>query len=133
MKKIFIHFGCHKTGTTSIQKFFIENTDRLNKVDFDYMHKPNGRHTELGQCVLRNKVINATTPVPKRHELRKKTQNEISHFLTNSKHSNFIFSDEGLDFIRMQAEIDQLIKLFPENYKLIPLLCIREKEDWKKS
>ncbi len=43
-KKIFIHIGQHKTGSTSIQQALINNSDTLKKYNlFYYNKKPNGR------------------------------------------------------------------------------------------
>jgi len=150
MQKIYIHFGCHKTGTTSLQRFFAKNTYRLRHFDFDYMPIPmgekrkayqgaHGRHVELGECAVRYPVTIIANPKQagtrglSRKGLIKQTKDNIAEFLDKSTYNNFIFSDEGLDYIRTQKEIDDLVYLFPSDCELVPILTLREKEDWIES
>lgn len=45
MKKLFLHIGTHKTGTSSIQKTLVAEEKKLNKLCFRYLYeskiKPN--------------------------------------------------------------------------------------------
>jgi hypothetical protein len=150
MQKIYIHFGCHKTGTTSLQRFFTKNTYRLRHFDFDYLPTPigekrkphqsaHGRHVELGECAVRYPVTIIANPKRagtrglSRKGLIKQTKDYIAEFLDKSTYNNFIFSDEGLDYIRTQKEINDLVHLFPSDCELVPVLTLREKEEWIES
>ena len=150
MQKIYIHLGCHKTGTTSLQRFLAKNTYRLRSFDFDYMPTPigekrkpyqsvSGRHVELGECAVRYPVTIITNPKRtgvgglNKKDLIKQTKDYIAEFLGESAYNNFIFSDEGLDYIRTQKEIDDLVYLFPSDCELIPILTLRDKEEWIES
>ena len=37
MKKIYLHIGCEKTGTTSLQRFLLENGELLDKAGLSYL------------------------------------------------------------------------------------------------
>tara|TARA_Y100000588_G_scaffold105214_1_gene114924 strand:+ start:6872 stop:7549 length:678 start_codon:yes stop_codon:yes gene_type:complete len=150
MQKIYIHLGCHKTGTTSLQRFFVKNTYRLRHFGFDYLPTPigekrkphqsaHGRHLELGECAVREAVTKISNPNKagtrglSRKDLIKQTKDYIAEFLETSPYDNFIFSDEGLDYMRTQKEINDLVDLFPSDFELIPILTLRKKEEWIES
>jgi len=128
--------GCHKTASTSIQKFCFDNRKMLEQNNIGYMpSNRSGRHLELNQCVLRRDIAIYTHPhlLQNQADLINKQRKSICNFIENSKSENFIFSDEGLDFIRTKAELDRLKTLFPSYCELIPIIVLREDSDWKAS
>ena len=137
-KLIYIHMGCHKTGTTSIQRFCHNNRSLLESHNIGYLPCPDesGRHIELNQCVLRADVARFThsqlTP-PDHCKLITNYKHIIRTFLQSSKCDSFLFSDEGLDFIRTKSELDELKELFPYYCEIVPILVLREKNEWKRS
>ena len=139
MKKlaVFVHFGCHKTATTSIQKFCFDNRLLLEQNDIAYAPSSDssGRHVELNQCVLRRDVAMFTHPniLAVQNQLIANYQISVRELIETSKCRNFLFSDEGLDFIRTKTELDRLKLLFPAQCEIIPVITLREKNEWKMS
>jgi hypothetical protein len=54
MSKLLLHIGPHKTGSTYIQKFFFENTERLQALGVHYPHT--GLTGQFGQHELVEKI-----------------------------------------------------------------------------
>jgi hypothetical protein len=132
-KVIYLHFGCHKTGSTSLQMFLKENKSYLNQNNFDIMNTFAGRDIDLSLFCLRKSILNFTNPSFSKTKILYKNilfKIKITLFFLFTKENNFIFSDEGLDYIRTQKEIDNIKSLFPSKYKIIPILIIRDKKDW---
>lgn len=132
-KVIYLHFGCHKTGSTSLQMFLKENKSYLNQNNFDIMDTFAGRNIDLSLFCLRKSILNFTNPSFSKTKILYKNiifKIKLTLFFLFTKKDNFIFSDEGLDYVRTQKEIDNIKSLFPSKYKIIPILIIREKEDW---
>jgi hypothetical protein len=132
-KNVYLHFGSHKTGSTSIQMFLKKNKSYLNQNNFDILNTFAGRNTELSHFCLRKSILKFTNPSlckSKRIYKNIRFKIKLSLFFLFSKQSNFIFSDEGLDYIRTQKEINKVKSLFPANYRIIPILILREKREW---
>ena len=132
-KNIYLHFGCHKTGSTSIQMFLKINKRYLIQNNFNIIDTFSGRNIELSLFCLRKNILKFTNPNLSNSKILLRNilfKIKLSLFFLSSKEQNFIFSDEGLDYIRTQKEIDNVKHLFPSNYKIIPILIIRDKKKW---
>ncbi len=86
MKKLFLHVGPHKTGTTAIQKFMLDNAKQCFKQNLVYPK----RHLHIfGQHKFRELIVN------------KSIDAETIEFFKNNEH-NFVLSSE--DFISLNEE-----------------------------
>ena len=132
-----LHIGTHKTGSTSFQQLLGNNRRRLRKKGIEFykglLEKNN--HVELFFSTIRPGV--ETLADYKfggidRQKLYYKTRNNIRNIVKNSKCDKFIFSAEGLSYLRTNAELERLKALFPDNgssnFKIIVVL--RDKKDF---
>lgn len=133
-KNVYLHMGCHKTASTSIQKFLHDKKKELNKMSIGVLETSNGsgRHVKLNQSVLRKEIAKFTHPHINVASLNKSYGEKIGQFIQKD-YKSFLFSDEGLDFIRTQEEVNNLIRLFPDDVNIIPIIVIRDSESWKES
>lgn len=85
MKKIYLHIGAHKTGTTAIQEALtsLQKEGELKKHDFCFMLLSDEIHTLCH--TTQNKEQFCTI-----------FQHKLAHFIENTPFQNFIFSFEGL-------------------------------------
>ncbi len=136
-KRIFIHFGLHKTGTTSFQQLCLQERARLQTCGFDYYPGARGaNHIELGLSVLREPLdapIRREFPGVSRETFFRNAAARIGDFVKASPASQLVFSNETLSYARTVAEIERLKALFPLGHDLIPVLCLRNKQEWRAS
>ena len=85
MKKLFIHIGTGKTGTTAIQQFLSDNDDLLKKSNINYCIS--GR-TEINHHLLTNNYPDQTK------SNYKKAINSLRKEIQNSNNQIFIISSE---------------------------------------
>jgi hypothetical protein len=128
--KIYIHFGFHKTGTTSFQNYCMINSELLYDAGFAYYtgaYNPEN-HIELALSSLRDPLdvpVKRKFPRLSKDKVHAETKESINNFLHESRGKSAIFSNETLSFIRTNDEIDSLLRLFPEGADIIPVLCLR--------
>lgn len=111
------------------------NRLKLRAQNSDYFHGQLGQkhnHVELylaslrsGISTLADKMQNAN-----KQELRQDLKKRIAAFLSNSKVTTHIFSTEGLSFLRTDAELEQLKRLFPSETSFVVVFVERDKEEW---
>jgi len=135
-KQIILHIGTHKTGTTSLQAALGANRDQLKKQGADYyqgVFTPNN-HSELFLSTLRDGVdtfAGLKHPVDDKQDFYEKTRANVATFLGNSGSEKFIFSSEGLSYLRTEAECLQLKDLFPnEDLQFKIIVVLRNKDDF---
>lgn len=66
MKKLYMHIGTPKTGTSSLQAFFFKNREKLKEIGIFYPKTINGwpQHIELCPLSLKNAYINNAKTLP---------------------------------------------------------------------
>jgi hypothetical protein len=135
MKKIYLHLGLHKTGTTSIQQACVTSPIALAKDGRKYYSGifKNGNHREISHAILRDEI---EWPARKMFNTSKEQtflaiRRNIEEELKKTNH--LVISAESLSYIRHQDEINNLKSLFPNNVEIIPILFLREKNEWLKS
>lgn len=142
MKKIILHVGPHKTGTTSIQNALLENEEILNSKGIGTFKNTrlNGEISAncnvLSLSFVRPELINRARflnniPPPSenvRNEQFVLLQGEIA------KYERLIVSSEGFSFLRTVQE-KELLQSFLSRLivEIRILLTIRNKREWKKS
>ncbi|SLM64454.1 MULTISPECIES: hypothetical protein [Dickeya] len=134
MKNIILHCGMHKTGTTSIQHFLMENNAVLNKKNMDYykgIHIPSN-HVELHTSSLRPERMTPfklSMPIDNYEKYRKDIELSILTYLSETPFDTCIFSAEGNSYIRYEDEMNRLLALFP-GCQITIVICFRNKEDY---
>ena len=145
IKKVILHIGLHKTGTTSFQNFILNNEEFFLKRGI-HPYKPiyrNNSYTanEIGLSVLRPGVIDDLFKGPWNINMdcfdkatwRDQIRAKINEIFSNSEHEILLISGEFISFIRTQNEIDELKKLFPPFIETHVVMVKRKKSDWWKS
>ncbi len=143
-----IHIGQHKTATTSIQKYLLNNKLKLKeqKIYFtdkilDYQ-KPN--HIILNvYALLKDRKSGAKRRVIESrgieylNELDKSLPAEIERIYSNAVQENcdkIIWSNEGLYLLNSEIEYEKLLNLFkPFSSKVTIVCCFRDKKSYIKS
>jgi hypothetical protein len=149
MKRVFLHVGKHKTGTTSIQKFLAFHRETLLRHGFRPVSNDEVR-TSLGMGYRRaNQMNNATmahvlirpnlqTPLrlldgdPFLNHDRRKMVNALNALLGGIPQPNLIVSAEAFSFLRTGEEKSLYEALFA-GFAVVPLLFLREKQAWIES
>lgn len=138
-KTAIIHIGLPKTGSTSLQEYMVANRRHLRRSGFDLFDDDffgQSTHTGLHFSVLRSGVETFSTIKYSdcgQDEVRQATAKAIGRFFRESRHSNLIFSSEGLSFLRTVEECRRLRDLFPVETTFRIVLAIRDKDEWLKS
>ena len=149
MKKIFLHAGKHKTGTTSIQKFMSYNRQTLLDAGFYPLS-----NNEVFSCLgLGYKTPNEMNNVTMSHLIIRsqlKTRIRYAHgdpfgthdrfvlakklnrFLQEINHGNLVISAESFSFLRTDDEKRLYNALF-DGLEVIPLVILRDRESWMNS
>lgn len=107
MKKLFLHVGPHKTGSTSIQKFLLDNRAELFKSNLVY---PKRFQTIFGHHKFRDLV-------------EKKAFSEEDLAFYNDESHNFLLSSE--DFISLNKEHFEYLRHSFESKQIIVLFTWR--------
>lgn len=137
MTQVYIHFGLHKTGTTSIQNWLRSVAGDLEArgiLYYEGLYKKNN-HVELGLSVIRDHL---DIPVRRRFAEQRQhyfdtAQAHIANLCQTTDHDTMILSNETLSFCREQEEIDRLKDLFGPDCEITPILFLRDKTDWLRS
>ena len=140
MKNVFLHVGIHKTGTTSIQHFLLENKQKLHGQDFDYYEGKfiAANHVEIHAAFMRRERL---TPfkVSNRKLLfdgafSANIEKGLFRFIKNNARGNLVFSNEGISYLRYYDEIYRLYKFFVD-CECLPTIIIytRNKEEFLRS
>lgn len=126
MKKLFLHIGTHKTGTTAIQIFLNENKKHLSNLGLEY---PDIGNTET--YPYNNHNIAWELSEDKRFHKKYKTLSHLYDFMKNNK-KNIILSSEDFQIINFNQnkfqEFKNIIK--QNNYSLIIILFLRNQIDY---
>ena len=136
MKKIFLHIGCEKTGTTSIQRFLYKNRKKLYDSSYGYLGCLGENAKSLAACgmPLNSKDICVTSCRNKNNELETEAsikeynntiENQIKDEISRYNFENLIISSE--DFWRLDNSIDvkkiiEILSKFTDEIKIIAYL-----------
>jgi len=118
-KRIVIHVGVHKTGSTSIQEFLRAHRTTLHELGTDFylgVHFPSN-HVELHTATMR---VDRASPFKLDRDLRvdeayrQQVKERVSTYVRNTTCQCVVFSAEGLSYLRYQDEMERLKAMFPE-------------------
>ncbi len=144
MRKLFIHVGTHKTGTTSLQAYLLDNAGALRSSGVEVFTETHRKFGQTANCfslasaVLRpslKTVARMTGDASKSgfwHLAKSKMR--IKHILSSSTASSFILSAEAFCFARTDTERIKILKLLDhKDIEVIPVVCFRNQENWRES
>jgi hypothetical protein len=118
-KRIVIHVGIHKTGSTSIQEFLGAHRAALRTLNIDFYsgaYLPNN-HVELHVAAMR---LERTSPFKLGKAIlvddmyREGVQARVRQYIAQSPCPCVVFSAEGLSYLRYEDEMNRLRAMFPE-------------------
>jgi hypothetical protein len=137
-RRVILHVGTHKTGTTSIQTYLRDNARRFEKYGVGFypglLHREN--HLELPMVTQRRGRTSASRsryPNLDLDELTDRTRKQIAKFLSDRSLHTFIFSSEDLSMLRHADETSALSALFDADIDVEVLLYLRNKRSYLES
>jgi hypothetical protein len=141
MKKIYLHIGSYKTGSTSIQRFLLDHVDRLREhgIAFYRGQFSNENHFELYVASLRYERDSFAKLGVCRHitfdaQFTKQIAERVQHFIRQCEEPCVVFSSEGLSLLRYEDEIERLKSVLgPESADPQVILYLRNKADFLRS
>ena len=95
MKKIFLHIGFPKTGTTSIQYFLNQNTAELKKHNFAYPSFDQPDFIPNGRSILTSEIHN-----PNWSKKIQSNWENMTSIIENLDVNNIIISEEGFSILQ---------------------------------
>lgn len=137
MKKLFLHIGTEKTGTTTIQEALFVNRELLSREGFHFLQSLGNKNNRglVAACMDNQNYDNYFTSLgintlKEKIKLQEKNiknfDNEISSL--SEKHNNVIISSEHFHSrLVSENEIKKLFKLLSKHFDEIKIICyVRE-------
>ncbi len=118
-KRIVIHVGIHRTGSTSIQEFLRTHRAVLRtlSVDFYLGEYVPSNHVELHAAAMRlerTSPFKLNTGLVLDETFRERVQARVRQYITQSDCRCVVFSAEGLSYLRYEDEMNRLRAMIPE-------------------
>jgi hypothetical protein len=141
-KRLYIHLGTHKTGSSSIQLMLREASDHLAEKGTKVIHDHPGHRVERTNCSsIAHAFIRSELFTPSRINGGQPADfgsNEVIDYfigeITESDCESFIISAEAFCYLRTRAERKLLERnLRKLNCTVIPLVYFRSLPAWQKS
>lgn len=134
-KKIIVHIGLPKTGTTSFQHFLARNAENLIQAGFVPFQEDSEKYTKakavhLPHAILRANVI---ADVDKAAAMVRVSE-RMNWYADHSPGKTLIISSEPLAFARTCTEteaLSQVLREYTDDIELV--LVLRDKKDWWES
>jgi len=117
-KRIVIHVGIHKTGSTSIQEFLRTHREALRTLNVDFFsgaHLPSN-HVELHVAAMRLErasPFKMSAGIVVDEVYRQNVQARVRQYITQSNCRCIVFSAEGLSYLRYEDEMNRLKAMIP--------------------
>ena len=145
---LYLHIGTHKTGTTSIQHFLLDEACALarNGLEFFVGRRPkrNGKIDRLGNAwlladqflrkdlltIMRLKHAEERGFIP----ARPMEKDRLRKLIVSSRCTQFLVSAESFCMARTAQELIHLKKYFALiECDVVPIICFRNTDDWRAS
>lgn len=139
MRRVVIHIGTHKTGSTSLQALLHNNRREMKRQGLEYYEGTRSKknHYDLNLAVMRPGVetfANFNRGEVDQNKLYNEVREKIGDQMRRSTAHTFVCSNEDLSYLRTKQECERLKSLFTEqNIKFKILLVLRNKEDFLRS
>lgn len=126
-RKIYVHIGCHKTGTTSIQHNLAQNPDALKAVGLHFFYE----NRQTGQLLLPDlhswlEFVDPQRVVP--HGLRLADPVGLRDRLAETE-GDIVVSSENFAFFFEQRYIDELRESLSPVFEEIRIVCYLRRQD----
>lgn len=127
MKKIIVHAGVHKTGTTSIQNFLYSNHEQLANDGYNYVVELGENHSvPILNCFAQLEKYKLISSIDNTEDILKK-------YLNDDKVRNLVISGEDISF--MGAEALERFRSFciancDENIEFEIIIYFRSGQSW---
>lgn len=128
MKKVYLHVGSHKTGTTSIQKSCRLNKELLKQQGVDYFTKGRGG-VELSQRFLGHWLNKGKVITPHESNVTIEDLDELVSLIEQTDCEKVIISDENLSWIFDEAEIEKISQKFKSSFDFYVVFYIRRQDE----
>jgi hypothetical protein len=140
-KQLLLHIGTHKTGSTSLQKFLLDNATVLVRHGVGLyrgqFHEAN--HVELQLAAMRydrdsfgKQRLASDTRIDA--DFTKQVATRVRRFISSCREPRILFTSEGLSLLRHDDEIDRLRTILDAfNAEVSVVLYLRNKEDFLQS
>lgn len=131
MNTVYLHIGAPKTGTSALQHFFYENTEKMfeDGILYPKLEAPLKTEKKLGSFIGNAEFLrDYDRPLEEIDEKRKIYAKEIFEE-TRQKEKDLLLSSEGL--FECGTHLYQNLKLWGENVKVI--IYLRRQDYWGES
>ncbi|MGK7909745.1 MAG: hypothetical protein AB4040_21265 [Synechococcus sp.] len=137
-RKVFLHIGTAKTGSTSIQTFLSHNRDLLYKNNYLYPSSPGKKnHLKLASFALDDSKmphVRKLCGIKSRDDIipfRESFTSDILNEVHSSKATNIIFSNEHCDLLLLDSEVKRLHDLISQiSSDTTIILYVRRQDDF---
>lgn len=131
-RRIVVHIGTHKTGTKSIQQYLRDNfiSRNENRIAFYQGIFSKENHIELhllSQKKQRTSAFKYLNPNIDYKSVLQQTRQNLRLFFATTHADTFVFSAEGLSYLRHVDETARLKELIGGNSNIEIIIFLREK------
>ncbi len=128
-----VHIGFHKTGSTSIQKFLWRFRPRFADLGIAIYE---GQHIRDNHVELHIAAMDQERMSPFKHSsgvsggeaYRRKVERRLQSFAAATAQSSYLFSAEGLSYLRDRDELEWLKSALPGEITIVAYL--RNRDDY---
>lgn len=137
-KRLYLHIGLPKTGSTAFQRLLGPRRPDLRKQGVRFFRGQFSRnnHVEMFLSCIRDGVDTFSSlkhDVPDRPLLWQETRDRIAAFDQKAGSDAIVISTEGLSFLRQPEELERLAGLLPPKRDVTVLLVRRDPDSFLKS
>ncbi len=140
-KKLFLHIGTYKTGSTSLQQFALDHahTLRRNGIALYCGQFRECNHMELHLAALRYERDSFAKLGPCKHitfdeRFTEQVAHRVRSFLRSCAEPSVLLTSEGLSLLRHDDEINRLRNILDaDNTETTVILYLRDKDDFLRS
>jgi hypothetical protein len=141
VKKLYLHIGTHKTGSTSIQHFLLHHACSLRERGIAF-YRGQYRETNHIELYLASLRYERDSFAKQRFgkslkfdpDFTRDVAHSVQHFLRSCPEPQVVFSTEGLSLLRHDDEIDRLKSVLgSESTNATIILYLRNKTDFLRS
>lgn len=137
-RRLVLHIGTHKTGTTAFQRYMRDNLAFFHRTGLQYRIRDDGspQARELALVALRDELqppMRRDDPDLMLDEARHEMNRNIRSWLAECHQPTALMSHEALSFLRSPDETERLKDLLGDDREISILLVVRKPEDYLRS
>lgn len=117
MKKLYLHIGMHKTGSTSLQQSLVESKSQLQQHNWDFIHlDPLGNSSLFVDVKKESSIITSISP-------------SLEAKLTDVHYENTIISGEHFSAINNKAALENLSTRLEKQFDQVKIVIYLRRQD----